>query len=107
MSTRGSTSDVLVIDDEKNIRATLTMCLEAVGCTVAQASNPDAALAAVEADVFLKELKAAAVDIVAEAAAERGAELVFLANQPVAHDGSAAVDDLLEQLVRGAIETIS
>ena len=49
--------------------------------------------------MFLTELKAAAVDVVAEAAADRGAELVFLANQPVALDGSAAVDDLLGQLV--------
>ena len=45
--------------------------------------------------MFLTELKAAAVDVVAEAAAERGAALVFLANQPVALDASAAVDDLL------------
>ena len=66
-----------------------------------------AAIAGVAADVFLTEQKAAAVDVVAEAAAERGAELVFLANQPVAHDGSATVDDLLARLVRDAIETIS
>jgi cyclic 2,3-diphosphoglycerate synthetase len=66
-----------------------------------------AAIAAVDADVFLTELKAAAVDVVAEAAAERGAELVFLANQPVAHDSTAAVDEVLERLVREAIETIS
>jgi two-component system, NtrC family, response regulator AlgB len=39
-------SDVLVIDDEKNIRATLTMCLEAVGCAVTSASTSEAALAA-------------------------------------------------------------
>ena len=45
--------------------------------------------------MLLTELKAAAVDVVAEAAAERGAELVFLANEPVALDGSAAVDELL------------
>ncbi len=45
-------SEVLVIDDEKNIRATLTMCLEAVGCSVTSASNPDAALAAVERKPF-------------------------------------------------------
>ena len=64
--------------------------------------------ARVDADVFLTELKAAAVDVVAEAAAERGAELVFLANQPVALDASAAVDDLLGAAGRAsAIETIS
>ena len=54
-----------------------------------------AALAQPTPTCSLTELKAAAVDVVAEAAAERGAELVFLANEPVALDGSAAVDDLL------------
>jgi cyclic 2,3-diphosphoglycerate synthetase len=66
-----------------------------------------AAIAAVDADVFLTELKAAAVDVVAEAAADRGSALVFLANQPVALDGSSAVDDLLAQLVAEAIATNS
>jgi NtrC-family two-component system response regulator AlgB len=43
---------VLVVDDEKNIRATLTMCLEAIGCRVTSASTPDAALAAAERTAF-------------------------------------------------------
>jgi cyclic 2,3-diphosphoglycerate synthetase len=66
-----------------------------------------AALAQTDADVLVTELKAAAVDVVAEAAAERGAELVFLANEPVALDGSAAVDELLAGLVRAATDTDS
>lgn len=37
---------VLVIDDEKNIRATLEVCLEAIGCAVTQAESGDVALAA-------------------------------------------------------------
>jgi len=45
-------SDVLVIDDEKNIRATLTMCLEGIGCTVTGAGTSAAALAAVERRAF-------------------------------------------------------
>ena len=45
-------SDVLVIDDEKNIRATLTVCLESIGCTVTAASTGAAALAAVERKAF-------------------------------------------------------
>ena len=45
-------SEVLVIDDDKNIRATLTMCLEGIGCTVATASTSAAALAAVERKPF-------------------------------------------------------
>ena len=47
-----SVSEVLVIDDEKNIRVTLTMCLEGTGCTVTTASTPEAALAAVERKPF-------------------------------------------------------
>lgn len=43
-------------------------------------------LADVDADVFLVELKAAAIDVVAEEAAARGAELVLAAND-VAGDG--------------------
>ncbi|MFI5316646.1 MAG: sigma-54-dependent transcriptional regulator [Myxococcota bacterium] len=37
---------VLVVDDEKNIRATLALCLEGVGCEVASVASGDAALAA-------------------------------------------------------------
>jgi NtrC-family two-component system response regulator AlgB len=37
---------VLVIDDEKNIRATLSLCLEQMGCTATAVSAPEAALAA-------------------------------------------------------------
>src|SRR5262245_8691431 len=37
---------VLVIDDEKNIRATLSLCLEQMGCAVTAVSNPEAALTA-------------------------------------------------------------
>jgi two-component system, NtrC family, response regulator AlgB len=37
---------VLVIDDEKNIRTTLSLCLEQMGCTVSAVSTPEAALTA-------------------------------------------------------------
>ncbi|HYV48121.1 MAG TPA: response regulator, partial [Myxococcaceae bacterium] len=43
---------VLVIDDEKNIRATLEVCLEGLGCKVATAGTPEAAVAAVEREPF-------------------------------------------------------
>ena len=38
---------VLVVDDEKNIRRTLTLCLEDLGCEVVGAATAEAALAAV------------------------------------------------------------
>jgi cyclic 2,3-diphosphoglycerate synthetase len=49
----------------------------------------------VEADVFLVELKAAAVDVVAEAALARGAEIHLAANDVVSVDGEPELDELL------------
>ncbi|HVR83345.1 MAG TPA: response regulator, partial [Planctomycetota bacterium] len=37
----------LIVDDEKNIRTTLSVCLEGQGCTVAQAASADQGLEAV------------------------------------------------------------
>src|SRR4051812_26703626 len=37
---------VLIVDDEKNIRTTLKVCLEGLGCFVLEAATPDAAMAA-------------------------------------------------------------
>jgi cyclic 2,3-diphosphoglycerate synthetase len=57
------------------------------------------AAAADRADVFLTEIKAAAVDVVAEAAARLGKELVFCDNEPVAvddHDLAVVVDGLVD-----------
>ena len=49
----------------------------------------------VDADVFLVELKAAAVDVVAEAAVERGAEVVLAANDVVSDE----LDERVQALV--------
>jgi len=43
---------VLVIDDEKNIRVTLTMCLESIGCAVTAAGSVEQALASLEREPF-------------------------------------------------------
>ena len=43
---------VLVVDDEKNIRATLVACLESAGCRVVEAANSASARGAVERAVF-------------------------------------------------------
>jgi len=43
---------VLVIDDEKNIRATLSMCLEGIGCQVTAVPSGEAALAALGRQAF-------------------------------------------------------
>ena len=47
-----------------------------------------------DADVYLVEIKAAAIDLVAEAALRRGAEVVFAENEVV----SAELDDVIHQL---------
>ena len=57
-------------------------------------------LARVEAEVFLIELKAAAIDVVAEAASERGLEVVFAGGDVLAADGG----DLDAELLRLAEE---
>jgi cyclic 2,3-diphosphoglycerate synthase len=53
-------------------------------------------LEVVDADVYLVELKAAAVDVVAEAALERGAEVVLAANDVVSDE----LDERVQALVR-------
>jgi cyclic 2,3-diphosphoglycerate synthase len=59
-----------------------------------------AELGSVEAEVYLVELKAAAVDVVAEAALARGAELVLAANDVVADGLDELVLGLLPEEVR-------
>jgi cyclic 2,3-diphosphoglycerate synthetase len=59
-------------------------------------------LANLEADTFAVELKAAAIDVVAEAAAERGARLVLAENEVIALEGDldAALRALVPQEAR-------
>jgi cyclic 2,3-diphosphoglycerate synthetase len=58
-----------------------------------------AELERIDADVFLVELKAAAIDVVAEAAATRGVELVLAANDVTGNGLDEAVRSLLPQRV--------
>jgi cyclic 2,3-diphosphoglycerate synthetase len=50
-------------------------------------------------DVLLTELKAAAVDVAARRAIERGAEVVFVDNRPVSAGGDGELDQLLRETV--------
>jgi cyclic 2,3-diphosphoglycerate synthetase len=54
----------------------------------------------VDAEVYLVELKAAAVDVVAEAALEHGAEVVLAANDVVSDELDERVMDLVSRAVR-------
>ena len=55
-----------------------------------------------DADVFLVEIKAAAIDVVAHAAAERGVPVVFADNEVVPLDGQPDLDEELRTLAETA-----
>ncbi len=57
-------------------------------------------LRGIDADVFVVELKAAAVDVVAEAAQQRGAELVLAENEVLADGLDEAIRELVPAEVR-------
>jgi cyclic 2,3-diphosphoglycerate synthetase len=60
-------------------------------------------LESVDADVFLVEIKAAAIDVVAEAASDRGVPVVFADNEVLPLPGEADLDGELRALARAVI----
>lgn len=95
---------VLVIDDEKNIRATLGVCLESMGCEVASAATADDALAALRRqsqDLAFLDLRLAA---------SSGLDLIpaLLAEAPhlavVVITAHATLDTAVAAIRRGAID---
>jgi cyclic 2,3-diphosphoglycerate synthase len=56
-----------------------------------------------DADTYVVEIKAAAIDMVAEAALERGVKLVFADNEVVALPGEGDLDELFRGLVPAAV----
>jgi cyclic 2,3-diphosphoglycerate synthase len=58
----------------------------------------------VDADVYLTEIKAAAIDVVAEAAAERGAEIVFADNEVLSLAGEPNLDEHLLALAEETLQ---
>jgi cyclic 2,3-diphosphoglycerate synthetase len=74
----------------------------AVSRNLADRAALRADLESVDADVFVVEIKAAAIDVVAEAAAARGAEVVFADNEVVPLSGDDDLDAcLLDLAARG------
>jgi cyclic 2,3-diphosphoglycerate synthetase len=57
-----------------------------------------------EADVYLVEIKAAAIDIVCEAADERGLEVVFADNEVVPLPNQPALDETVRELADDAVD---
>jgi cyclic 2,3-diphosphoglycerate synthetase len=77
-------ADVVAVSGSLSDRAALRADLD----------RPDVA----RAGTYLTEIKAAAIDVVAEAAAERGARIVFCDNRPQATGGSPDLDAALRGL---------
>jgi len=97
-----SPARVLIVDDEKNIRTTLALCLEGLGCKVEQASNSAAALEALRVEPFdlafldLRLGQESGLDLVPRLLAERpGLEVVVIT-------AYATIDTAVEAMRRGA-----
>ena len=96
--------DVLVIDDEKNIRATVAMCLEGMGCRVTGAGTAEAARAALASRAF----DVAFLDL--RLGDTNGLELLpeLLASRPgmavVVVTAYATIDTAVEAIRRGAAD---
>ncbi|MBI3890029.1 MAG: sigma-54-dependent Fis family transcriptional regulator [Candidatus Wallbacteria bacterium] len=100
----GASLSVLVVDDERNIRKTLRICLEELGCRVAEAAGGRAALAAASeqnVDLALVDLRLgdeSGLDLLPElAAACPGAEILVIT-------AYATVDSAVSAMKRGATD---
>jgi NtrC-family two-component system response regulator AlgB len=95
---------VLVVDDEKNIRTTLTICLEQMGCTVTAVANADAAATAAERDAFdmafldLRLEKSSGLDLIPQLLALRPELAIVIVT------AYATVDTAVEAIKRGALD---
>ena len=100
-------TSVLVVDDERNIRKTLSLCLQGMGCQVTETATATAALQALARSAF----DLAFVDL--RLAKEDGLELIprLLALRPgldiVLLSACATVDSVVEAMRRGARNCLS
>jgi two-component system, NtrC family, response regulator AlgB len=98
---------VLVVDDEKNIRSTLALALEAAGCTVGLAATAESALAHLAREAFdlalvdLKLAEGSGLDLIPRLAAESpGLEIVVIT-------AYATIDTAVEAMRRGAADYLA
>ncbi len=103
---RACGSRVLVIDDEKNIRTTLAVCLEDIGCEVTPAASAAGAMEAIERtpfDIAFLDLRLGdgdGLDLLARLLAARPALSVVIIT---AH---ATFDTAVEAMRRGALDYV-
>jgi 3D-(3,5/4)-trihydroxycyclohexane-1,2-dione acylhydrolase (decyclizing) len=69
-----------------------------VSCNLSNREELRKDLERAEADVYLVEIKAAAIDVVSEAGSEGGVEVVFADNEVVSLQGQPDLDDALREL---------
>jgi cyclic 2,3-diphosphoglycerate synthetase len=75
-----------------------------VSCNLAKRDELRKDLERAEAEVYLVEIKAAAIDVVCEGASERGVEVVFADNDVLALDGEPSLDEALRKLAATALQ---
>ena len=98
---------VLIVDDEKNIRATLTICLEQYGCQVAAANSAESALSLIAQkpyDLVFLDLRLGAVsglDLIPKLLAENASLII------VVMTAYATIDNAVEAMKRGASDYIA
>ncbi|MBI3782046.1 MAG: sigma-54-dependent Fis family transcriptional regulator [Deltaproteobacteria bacterium] len=96
----------LVIDDEKNIRVTLSLCLESIGCQVAAVASGNAAMEALERQTFdlvLLDLRLGdedGLDLLPRLLAARSGLSVVLMT------AYATIDTAVEAMKRGASDCL-
>jgi cyclic 2,3-diphosphoglycerate synthetase len=65
-------------------------------------------LASIDAETYVIEMKAAAIDVVAEAAEQRGARIVFARNDLVSRPGERDLVEALAEVANAAMrETVA
>jgi cyclic 2,3-diphosphoglycerate synthetase len=74
----------------------------AVSCNLSNREKLREDLSHMEADVYVVEIKAAAIDVVCEDAKERGIDVVFADNEVITLPGQPDLDDTLRELLPAA-----
>jgi cyclic 2,3-diphosphoglycerate synthase len=74
-----------------------------VSCNLSRRDDLRRDLETAEADLYLVEIKAAAIDVVCEAAEEQGVEVVFADNDVVTLSGQPDLDEALRGLAAAAV----
>lgn len=102
LSAGGPAPRVLIIDDEKNIRSTLTVCFQSLACSVVAVATPEAALEAVGRQPFdlafldLKLGKSSGLDLIQQLLVEQPSLAIVLMT------AYATIDTAVDAMRRGA-----